>query len=228
MRLKLLLVAIGTVAIGAVTAILTAPPAHAQWYVSGNVGGTALQDADVTDTFTGGLITGEVEFDTGYGVSGALGHAWGPFRLEGEISYRKNDLDKVNVATLSVGGVVFTALGSASLGGDISSLGFMANGFYDFDTGGPWVPFVGAGIGGARVNIDITSVAGIATVYDQSDTILAYQAAAGIGYKFTPKIMGTLSYRYFVTSDPTFNDGADEIETEYISHNLWAGLIIRF
>ena len=228
MRPTLLLVAIAAIAFGAVTTILTAPPAHAQWYVSGNVGAAILQDADVTDTFAGGSITGDVEFDSGYGVSGALGHAWGPFRLEGEISYRKNDLDKVNVTSLTVAGVVFTALGSASLGGDISSLGFMANGFYDFDTGGPWVPFVGVGIGAARVNIDITSVAGIATVYDQSDTILAYQAAAGIGYKFTPKIMGTLSYRYFVTSDPTFNDGVDQIETEYRSHNIWAGLIVRF
>ncbi len=228
MRPTLLLVAIGAVAFGAVTTILTAPPAHAQWYVSGNVGAAILQDAKVTDTFTGGSITGDVEFDNGYGVSGALGHAWGPFRLEGEISYRKNDLDKVNVTSLTVAGVVFTALGSASLGGDISSLGFMANGFYDFDTGGPWVPFVGAGIGGARLNIDIKSVAGVATVYDQSDTVFAYQAAAGIGYKFTPKIMATLSYRYFVTSDPTFNDGVDKLEAEYRSHNIWAGLIVRF
>ncbi len=228
MRPKLLLVAIGAVAFGAVTTILTAPPAHAQWYVSGNVGAAILQDAEVTDTFTGGSVTGDVEFDTGYGASGALGHAWGPFRLEGEISYRKNDLDKVNVTSLTVAGVVFTGLGSASLGGDVSSLGFMANGYYDFDTGGPWVPFVGACIGGARLNIDITSVAGIATVYDQSDMVFAYQAGAGIGYKFTPKIMATLSYRFFVTSDPTFNDGVDKIETEYRNHNLWAGLIIRF
>ncbi len=228
MHPKLLRVSIGAVAFGAVTTILTAPPAHAEWYVSGNAGAVILQDAALTDTFTGGSITGDVEFDTGYGVSGALGHAWGPFRLEGEISYRKNDLDQVDVTSLTVAGVIFTALGSASLGGDVSSLGFMANGYYDFDTGGPWVPFVGAGIGGARLNVDITSVAGVATIYDESDTVFAYQAGAGIGYKFTPKIMANLSYRFFGTIDPTFDDGVDKIEAEYRSHNIWAGLIVRF
>ena len=182
----------------------------------------------MTDTFTGGSVTGDVEFDTGYGVSGALGHAWGPFRLEGEISYRKNDLDQIDVTSLTVAGVIFTALGSADLGGDVSSLGFMANGYYDYDTGGPWVPFVGAGIGGARLNVDVTSVAGAVTIYDESDTVFAYQAGTGIGYKFTPTIMATLSYRFFGTSDPTFDDGVDKIEAEYRSHNIWAGLIVRF
>ena len=228
MRPQLLLVAIGVVAFGAVTTILTAPPAHAQWYVSGNAGAVILQDAEVTDTFTGGSITGDIEFDTGYGVSAALGHAWGLFRLEGELSYRENDLDQIDVTSLTVAGVIFTGLGSVSLGGDVSSLGFMANGYRDFDTGGPWVPFVGAGIGGARLNLDITNVAGVATIYDESDTVFAYQVGAGIGYKLTPKVMATLSYRFFGTSDPTFDDGVEEIEAEYLSHNIWAGLIVRF
>ena len=221
-------VAAGAVAFGAVTTILTAPPAHAEWYVSGNAGAVNLRDAEFTDTFTGGSATGDVEFDTGYGVSGALGYAWDPFRLEGEISYRRNDLDKVQVDTLSVAGVVFTSLGTFDFEGDTTALGFMANGWYDVDTGTPWVPFLGAGLGVARLNIDIESIAGVAITYDESDTVFAYQAGAGIGYKFTPEIMATLSYRFFGTSDPTFDDGVDKIEAEYRSHNIWAGLIFRF
>ena len=154
--------------------------------------------------------------------------AWGNFRLEGEFSYRKNDLDAVDVKTLTVAGVVFTALGTAALEGDTSSLGFMANGWYDFDTGTPWVPFVGAGVGVAKINIDIESVAGITTIYDESDTVLAFQVGAGVGYNVTPKTTVSLSYRFFGTADPEFDDGVDKIDAEYFSHNVMVGLLFRF
>ena len=31
--------------------------------------------------------------------------------------------------------------------GDLTTKSFMLNGFYDINTGSPWTPFVGAGIG---------------------------------------------------------------------------------
>lgn len=205
-----------------------ASSANAQWYVSGNAGVSSLKDASITDTFTGGNIIGEIDFDSGFGLSGAVGHSWGPFRLEGELSYRQNDLDQIDVQTLNIAGVVFTGLGTANLGGDTSSFGFMANGYYDFNPGGNWVPFVMAGLGGANLNIDITSVAGVAVTYDESDTVLAYQTGFGLGYKIPPDTMITLSYRFFGTSDPTFDDGTDKIESEYQSHNIWAGINVQF
>lgn len=217
-----------------VSPLVIAEPATAAdgWYVSGNVGATILRDADITDDFTvlGVPVTGKgkSDFDTGYGLSGAIGHAWGPFRLEGEISYRKNDLDKLTVDSVAVAGLLFTGVGTFDLGGDISSFGFMANGYYDFQTGSKWVPFLMAGIGGARLNLDVTSVGGLATTYDESDTVFAYQVGAGVGYKFTPNTTGNLQYRYFGTSDPTFNDGVDKVEGEYQSHNVLVGITIGF
>lgn len=214
----------------AMSLVAYAMPATAanDWYVSGNLGVSSLQEASLTDTFAGGSITADVDFDTGYGLSGAIGHAWGPFRLEGELSYRKNDLDQIDVKTLTIAGVVFTALGTATLGGDTSSFGFMANGYYDFDTGGNWVPFVMAGIGGAKINLDVTSVGGVAVTYDESDTVFAYQAGAGLGYKFSPTTTANLQYRFFGTSDPTFDDGVDKLDSEYQSHNFWIGITQRF
>lgn len=208
--------------------LASVPSAEAQWYVSGNVGAAILGDADVTDTFTGGNITAEVEFDTGLGLSGAVGHAWGNFRLEGEFSNRKNDLDAIDVQSLTIAGVLFTALGTADLTGDTSSFGFMANGWYDVDTGTKWVPFVGAGLGVAKINIDVESVAGVAVVYDESDTVFAYQVGAGIGYKVTPTVTVNLAYRFFGTSDPEFDDGVDKIDSEYHSHNITVGVVARF
>ena len=80
----------------------------------------------------------------------------------------------MKVDTLTVAGAVFTALATFDLGGEYQSLGFMANGWYDFDTGGKWVPFVGAGIGAARINLEIESIGGTAVTYDECDTVFAY------------------------------------------------------
>ncbi len=206
----------------------TVPGARAQWYASANAGVSILRDYDITDTFAAGNATGEVDSDNGAVFSAAVGHAWGGLRVEGEFSYRKNDLDSVRVDTITVAGVVFTALGTFDFEGDTTSYGFMANGWYDFDTGSNWVPFVGLGVGVARLNLDIQSVAGVGVTYDESDTVFAYQVGAGLGYRVTPTMTVTLSYRYFATKDPEFDDGVDKIETEYASHNIMAGLVARF
>mgnify|MGYP000173391166 CR=1 FL=1 len=117
MRTKSLFFAVGALAFITGAIIFSAPSAHAQWYVSGNAGASFLQDASVTDTFAGGSGTGDVSFDTGYGLSGAIGHAWGPFRLEGELSYRKNDLDQIDVTSVTIAGLgtISGALGTFSL-----------------------------------------------------------------------------------------------------------------
>jgi OOP family OmpA-OmpF porin len=216
--------------VAAIALAMTASQAEAKdgWYISGNVGGNILQDADTTDSVTGGSASGEVEFDTGFGLSGAIGRSWGPWRLEGELSYHKNDLDQANVTSLTVAGSIFTGLAVLDLGGDISSLGYMANGYYDFKTKGKWAPFVMAGIGVASINVDATSVAGAAITYDESDTVFAYQAGAGIGYNFTPTVSGNLQYRLFGTTDPTFDDGVDKIESEYQNHSFMVGITKRF
>jgi len=97
---------------------------------------------------------------------------WVPLRVEGEISHRKNDWE------------AFTAQGSKLVTeGDFSSLSFMANGWYDFNTSTNWVPFVGGGIGISAMNMEITRISGIPQSYDESDTVFSYQFGAGIGYK---------------------------------------------
>jgi opacity protein-like surface antigen len=215
----------GTLLIGAFAAPATAADG---WYASGNVGFSTAEESSTTDTFPTGNITADIKHNLGYGISGAVGHATGPFRIEGELSYRKNDLDEVDIKTLTVAGVLFTNLGVAELKGDSSSLGFMANGYYDFNTWEKWTPFVMGGIGGAKLNIEPETVAGLAVNYDESDTVLAYQVGAGLGYNFSPKILVNLQYRYFGTNDPTFDDGVDKLEGEYKSHNFWIGLTQRF
>lgn len=205
-----------------------APGAGAQWYVSGNVGAALLDDADTTDTLGAASATFESSFDAGVGITGAVGHSFAAFRIEGEISYRQNDLDEAEVSSITVGGTTIGVVGTLALEGDISALGFMANGWYDFDTGSKWVPSVGAGIGVVNLSLDIESVGGAATVFDESDTVFAFQAAAEIGYQVMPSTIVGVSYRFLGTSDPDFEAGGETIESEYLSHNIMVGVRHKF
>jgi len=213
--------------------LASAPSAYAQWYISGDVGAAIKSDAATTDTANilgvSASISGDLEFDTGSVVNGAVGYSLGAFRLEGAISYQKNDLGTWNVTSVTAGGTTFSTTAiPVPLKGDISTLGFMINGWYDFDTGTKWVPFIGGGVGAAKINIDIESIAGVATTYDESDTVLAYQLGAGIGYKLTPTVTANLSYRYFGTGDPEFDDGTDKVASEGGSSNIMVGISVRF
>lgn len=205
-------------AVFALVLILCVTTAKAQMYLSGNVGMVMVSDADVSDSFFGGTI-GEISFDTGFGLFGALGNDFGNnFRGEFELGYRLNDFDKIT------GKGVFAGLGSEPLNGDISSLSFMANGFYDINVGAPIIPFIGAGVGLAVISVDSFDAA-----VDDSDTVFAYQLAAGISFKLAPQLNLDLQYRFFGTSDPKFTDDfGDTLETEYITHNLMAGIRFSF
>ena len=91
--------------------------AHADegWYVSGQAGASILTSSELDEPT--GILT-EVDFDVGYGLSGALGYHWGLFRVEGEITYAESDIDEVEVLGIEVSG-----------SGDVDSLRFMANAF---------------------------------------------------------------------------------------------------
>ena len=70
-------------------------------YVAIGGGVNILNDADVTAQYANPLFTpldAKSSTDTGYKVKGAVGWAFANgFRVEGEISYRKHNLDEMNV-----------------------------------------------------------------------------------------------------------------------------------
>ncbi|MDA1326572.1 MAG: outer membrane beta-barrel protein [Proteobacteria bacterium] len=110
----------------------------------------------------------------------------------------------------------------------MSTLGFMTNGWFDFNTGSKWVPFIGGGVGSANMDLDITSVGGTARVFNQSDTVLAVQLGTGIGYRVNAKSTLSLSYRVFGTMAPKFGNGTETIEYDYMNHSIMAGVAIKF
>lgn len=202
--------------------------AQAQWYISGNAGGAALTSSSRAASDSDGKTT----FDAGYAVAGAVGYSfkapWGAFRLEEEISYRENGLDAVNISSTSGGSVIFPSLGTFALGGNITTLGFITNGWFDFDTGSKWVPFIGGGVGGANIDLDITSVGGSSRIFNQSDTVLAAQLGTGVGYRVNARSTLSLAYRVFGTMTPKFGNGTETIEYNYMNHSAMIGVAIKF
>jgi opacity protein-like surface antigen len=204
------------------------PQASAQFYVSGSAGGVFVMDSNVTASApaVGGMLDADYSFDPGYGVSGAVGYDFGQFRLEGELSYREADLDSVTVNTVTGPGVTLTGLGTFPASGSGSIFGFMANGWYDFDTGTPWVPYLGGGIGGAMVGFDVAGL-------DETDTVFAYQVGGGIGYEINSNVTVSLGYRLLGTTSPTFEGpvagfGNVEAEADVLTHNVELGLRVTF
>lgn len=210
-------------------AISTSAQAADDWYVSGGAGLSILSDSDIKDTVTGvGSADGNVSYDNGFALTGAVGKSFGDFRVEGELSYRKNDLDTLTITSVTLAGQTFAGSASAKLTGDQSTLGFMANGYYDFNNDSSWTPFVMGGAGMARHNLDVKSVGGVATTYDETDTVFAYQMGVGVGYAVTEKADVTLQYRLFGTADATYDDGTDKIEGDYLNHSIMVGFTHAF
>lgn len=197
--------------------IASADSASAQdykWYGAFGVGPSFLSDVDVTQAGVGG----STEFDTGAAFSGAVGKVFNDFRGEAELFAGVND-----ISSLKAGG------GSVSASGDVTALALMLNGYYDISTNSKWTPYIGGGVGFANVSINDFAAVGL-FLADDDDTVFAYQLKAGIGYQFTPRIDGTLGYRYFGTADADFVDSSGApFSTDGAQINaVEIGLRIRF
>lgn len=203
---------------------------HADGLYLGLSGGVAwLEDADNE----GSGLSAEDTTEAGRIVAGALGYAWaGGWRAEAELSHRKNDFDQV---TINADGGLGAQLGFGSLngatldiGGDVTSLAGMANVYYDVPTGWAIRPYVGAGLGVARIDAKLDL--GPLRLVDESDTVLAWQLKAGLSYPATDRISLSLGYRYFETQDAELSEtvGGRTFDSEYRSHSIELGLRVSF
>jgi opacity protein-like surface antigen len=153
----------------------------------------------------------KTEFDKGYNISGQIGHRFeGGFRVEGEFNYNRagvkrhsgltvggTNIDTVDASVLTRGATAGATVGTVvdSGIGKQESYGVFANAYYDFNSGGSFQPYIGAGIGGQRVKFDYRP--SNIDVGQGSDTNFAWQAMAGATYKISPsfEIYGQYNYR---------------------------------
>jgi outer membrane protein OmpA-like peptidoglycan-associated protein len=179
-------------------------------YVSLGAGLNWLEDAKTT----GGGADTTIQFNNpGPAVVGAAGWGLGNgFRIEGEIGYRSNSIDK-------------TTTGPA--GGKFASWSFMANGLYDIALGWPVTPYVGAGIGVADVSTN-GSIPGTALSVRGSQANFAYQGIGGLAYALSDNLKADASYRYFRTTDPDTDTAIGKASSEYHNHTLLLSLRWEF
>lgn len=182
------------VAIGLAFLASTAVTAQAGLYVGLNAGAHVPTDSDVT--FSTDLVTeavntsgeGDVSWDTGWWVGGAVGYACDSFpaRIEAEVFAQNHDADESTAF-----GVTGDALAI------LDSYGALINLYYDFKNSTKLTPFIGVGIGAATFEIsDVTS-----DFRDIEDVVIAWQVGGGVGYAVTENVSLDLKYRYYRTGD---------------------------
>ena len=148
-----------------------------------------------------GPAYGRSGFKTGYVGIGSVGYGFGNgLRLEVEGNYRRNDYGRGNAGLAT--------------SGRQETYGAMANALFDLDVGSPYVyPYVGAGVGYARIN---QRVGFVLPPYvgriDESDNGFAYQAIAGLSFPIPPVVGLSLvaEYRYYaITGDHSYSGGGN-------------------
>ena len=184
------------------------------FYLSAALGAYLVRDDNV-----GRNDVIDISFLPGYGLIGALGYEMPqtPVRVEGEVAYRKSDLDDIN-----------SIIGTVSASGSMAALSLMANA-YVFRPSNLLEPYVGAGIGFARVTTSDINVAGVGVVGGK-DWSPAYQGTIGVEFDFLPsQIDFALEYRYFSAGEISLSiSPGGSFDLDYDSHNILARMRYSF
>lgn len=205
------------IAAGLLAGVSTAAFAEDGWYVSGSLGANYVPDLR-TKTTSGPF---KETNDLGFGLLGAAGYAFGPVRIEEELGWRRNSLDKLKTPT-----------GNFQAGGSLDGWSAMTNAYYDFHTGTPFTPYIGAGIG--AVNVAANNIRSLSTgvVTDDNSWTFGYQGIAGVSYAINDQLSLRADYRYLGTTqadlgeNPGFGSGSAKLN--YASHMVLVGFSYSF
>ncbi|MCL4716070.1 MAG: OmpA family protein [Hyphomonadaceae bacterium] len=152
------------------------------WYGRADVGWSTDGEYDYDGTGFA-YADGRASLESDWTQHLGLGYAFqNGFRLEGELAHRFNQLD-----------IEDTLDG----GGDVHAWSAMANLFYDFNRGAAVEPYVGLGVGAARINANGADLAPALRTYEGEDTVFAYQFLAGVGIGLTEQLSLDVGYRFF-------------------------------
>lgn len=171
----------------------------------------------------------ETDFDDGFGFGVAYGRRFGQpgatprWRMEGELSYRNNNVDTHRLN----GGAPL-----AGSDGELDATAVMGNAYVEFGDPASFVSYLGGGVGFAQVEASDFGVNAIPNVLDDDDTVFAYQLIAGVGWPVSPGMELFAEYRWFQTGDADVTTsaatGGVNTSIEYQTNNFLAGLRFNF
>jgi OOP family OmpA-OmpF porin len=202
------------------------------WYVG--VEGGAMLVEDVNFDIGSTVRAASADHAAGWDVDATIGYDFGPFRAEAEVGYRQANMTgwtaSVSTPVLNAAGATVNAPpGNYNYaGGQTSALSFMVNGMLDFGDDDGLSGFVGGGVGVARVSANY----GLNTrsdFLDDSDTVFAWQAIAGLRAPLTDSIDVTLKYRFFNADNVRLVDvSGRNFDGRFRSHSILGGITFNF
>lgn len=182
-------------------------------YLSGSIGGLAMSGQSLSGS--GGTF--DLSYVPGLVGGGALGYELPvlPVRFEAEVMYRSIDANSITAlsGTPIVSGTPFSASGALNV------TSAMGNAYVFLPVPFGLEPYVGVGLGYARVHADNLSANGT-TLVDGSADGLAYQGIIGVEFDFIPGPIDVgIEYRYFAVDPVTLNGPGGNFGFKYESHN---------
>jgi opacity protein-like surface antigen len=209
---------VGTV----VLLLLACQGAGAGTFYIGGQGALLLVDESRNDGADG--LRFNLKFDPGHHGAAVLGFdleddypSLGYGRIELEAALRQSDVEKLTYLD-----------GPVPAGGKVRVESLLFNTFGEHRDSFPLLPYVGVGLGVARVRMEnIITLGG--PVVDDEDTVFAWQAGAGLGWQAFRHLAFDLGYRYFQAVDPKFTDTAGmEFRARYRAHSVLLGARLMF
>ncbi len=243
--------AVGAAALLCMTLLVFSSAAHAQRGSGLYLGADVAMASGSASDFKSKDANGKTDFDSALGYSLAVGFGWGPLRMEGEASWRRTGVDSIKYARVTFNGRelmpdAVRAINAEDWKGSRTTLGLMANAWYDLDVGLGFTPYFGGGLGvqyerykidrpkGVPEGPELIPGAGLIDVIsgfggDDGDWVLAYQFGGGVAYRLMESLVVHVGYRYKGAGEPKLNwISGQSVKSEAENHVFAAGIRIGF
>ena len=170
-------------------------------------------------------VTAKLNYNVGGNGGVQLGYRCDKFRVEGELNYNFNSYNRLRIGNYTIGSS--HNVQGLNLSGNSNMYAGFINGFFDIydeeDVGTTWVPYVGLGIGYARVQ----NTADFFVQYRQVNFLTAKassnepigQAILGLNYFFSDNMSLGWDFRYMSTRKLDYLNSRFEVVTGNLVFN---------
>ena len=144
----------------------------------------------------------QLENDNGYGWGGAIGWTMNQFRVEGEITTQKTDLDAVGS---QLAPTARRGIGS----GDVRMTTYMVNGYFDIPVSNGFGFYLTGGLGYGTATVSIYDV-------DGDDSGFAWKGGLGMFYAIDDNMAVDLGWEYVTMDDADLDVSVSDLNTNNV------------